>query len=207
MVLLPRLLKDDYNVLVQENAGGADALSREFLEGMQKLRAIGGLAVVAVHTQIVRSGRRLEAVREVARAASSEGDWWITGAKEAADWWRARAGVRIRLLDSGPPRADSLTDSVEASAPGGCGWPPDVLVEGPNEEAVSGLWIDVVLPGGPSGTIPSVDGIPVSYNLTEWGVRIPLGDLLPGESRIISFPPTGEPDPSDFPGQPRPSSP
>ncbi len=190
VVLLPRLLKDDYNVFVQEGALRADDLRQAFLEGMGKLRAIGGLAVVVVHTQIVGSGRRLEVVRNVAQTAESEGNWWITGAKEAAEWWKARARVRVTLLDPNlvTQVEDSSADSIQPTGPGHEVRPPDVLVEGPADEGVSGLWIDVVLPGGPSGVTPSVDGIPISYNLTEWGVRIPIGDLLPGESRIISFP-------------------
>jgi peptidoglycan/xylan/chitin deacetylase (PgdA/CDA1 family) len=196
VVLLPRLLKDDYNVLVQEGPGRVRDLSQAFREGTRKLRAIGGLAVVAVHTQIVRSGRRLDAVRDVAQAAVEEGDWWITGARDAADWWRARSSVRITLLDPSQeaPIGDSLTDTFEAPGPGSQNLLPDIRVEGPDDEAVSGLWIDVVLPGGLAGTTPAVDGVPTSYNLTEWGVRVPLGDLLPGEPKIISFPSSGSPD-------------
>ncbi len=197
VVLLPRLLKDDYNVFVQEGALRVDDLSEAFLAGMEKLRAIGGLAVVAVHTQIVGSGRRLGAVRQAAEAAISDGDWWITDAKNAADWWRTRSRVRITLLASGSfsQEVDSL---VGPSGPPGSEPPdqlPDVLVEGPLNEGISGLWIDVVIPAGTAGITPAVDGIPVSYNLTKWGARIPIGDLSPGESRTISFP-TAEPSDS-----------
>jgi hypothetical protein len=58
VVLLPRLLKDDYNVFVQEGAMRGDRLSEAYLEGTDKLRALGGLAVVASHTQIIGEGRR-----------------------------------------------------------------------------------------------------------------------------------------------------
>jgi peptidoglycan/xylan/chitin deacetylase (PgdA/CDA1 family) len=197
IVLLPRLLKDDYNVFVQEGALRVDDLSEAFLAGTEKLRAIGGLAVVAVHTQIVGSGRRLEAVRRVAQAAVSEGDWWITDGKSAADWWRARSGVRITPLGSnlGSQDGDPPADTVESSGPVTRTQLPGLLVEGPPEGKISGLWIDVVLPAGTVDLTPSVDGVPVSYNLTRWGVRIPVGDLSPGESRTISFPMAEYPDP------------
>jgi hypothetical protein len=86
-------VKDDYNVFVQEGAIRADRLSGAFLEGAEKLRAIGGLAVIAVHTQIVGAGRRLDAVRAVADTARAQGDWWIAEAGEVADWWKARCGA------------------------------------------------------------------------------------------------------------------
>ena len=75
----------------------------------------------------------------------------------------------------------SMVDSLWAQ-------PPDLLVEAQGEAVPAGVWIDVVLPGGSGGMTPSVDGIPVAYTRTEWGVRIPIGDLLPGESQVISFP-------------------
>ncbi len=100
IVVLPRLLKDDYNVFVQDGAMKADRLTEAFLGGTEKLRSIGGLAVVATHTQILGTGRRLEAIRAVASTARSQGDWWIAEAREVAVWWGRRARVRLSLTET-----------------------------------------------------------------------------------------------------------
>ena len=195
MVLLPRLMKDDYNVFVQEGALRTDRLSEAFLEGAEKMRAIGGLAVVAVHTQIVGAGRRLDAVRAVADTAVAQGDWWIAEAGDVADWWRARAGVRLTAV---PPQVEALASSSPGSLEGipppeeSVGVPsggriPDFLVEGPEGESVTDLWIDIVLPGGSVAVTPFVDGVPVAYTTTDWGIRVPVGDLPAGENRLISL--------------------
>jgi hypothetical protein len=188
VVLLPRLVKDDYNVFVQEGAIRADRLSGAFLEGAEKLRAIGGLAVIAVHTQIVGTGRRLDAVRAVADTARAQGDWWIAEAGEVADWWKARSGVRVTMVH---PQVDRLeADSLEGRTLEG--WTLDIRVEGPEGESITGLWIDIVLPRGSDAVTPAVDGVPVAYTTTEWGIRVSLGDLPAGETRLISLQPRYE---------------
>jgi hypothetical protein len=121
----------------------------------------------------------LEAIRKVAATAESHGDWWIATAGEVADWWRKRAGVRISALEL--QGEGSAIDSNASTASSG------LRVENPSNEPIVGLWIDVVLPGGLQERIPSVDGVPVSYTATEWGLRIPLGTLAQGEARVISF--------------------
>jgi len=200
VILIPRLLKDDYNVFVQEGAIRADRLTRAFLEGTRKLRSIGGVAVVAVHTQIVGADRRLDAVRAVIDTARAEGDWWIAGGGEVAEWWERRASVRVTLVPH--PAADSLADTAGSLAdttgtragPGEEASLPDILVEAPALVGIRGLWIDVTLPGASDGVIPSVDGLPVPHTATEWGIRVPLGDLSPGQVCRISL---GVPGPED----------
>lgn len=202
-VLIPRLLKDDYNVFVQEGAIRADRLTRAFLEGIQKIRSIGGVAVVSVHTQIVGTGGRLDAVRAVVDTARAQGDWWIPRAGELADWWEKRGSVRLTIpphaeLDSPGDTAvvhgadESLAPGGDASGPASVGGIasqpgrlPSMLVEAPKGDGIRGLWIDVILPAGVDGVIPFVDGQPVPYATTEWGLRVPVGDLAAGEARRI----------------------
>ena len=152
------------------------------------MRAIGGLAVIAVHTQIVGTGRRLDAVRAVADRARAQGDWWIAEAGEVADWWKARSGVRVTMVHPQVEalEADSLEDRILE------GWTLDIRVEGPQGESVTGLWIDIVLPRGSDAVTPAVDGVPVAYTTTDWGIRVPLGDLPAGETRLISLQPRYE---------------
>jgi peptidoglycan/xylan/chitin deacetylase (PgdA/CDA1 family) len=195
MVLLPRLLKDDYNVFVQEGAYRTARLTDAFLEGTDKLRALGGLAVVVVHTQIADTEERLGAIRAVADRARSQGDWWISRADEVAEWWKARASVRVTVLprqevsldaDSLPVPAssESPTGDVEALLPS-----PryEILVEAPGDRSISGLWVDLVIPGEGESLATFVDEQPVPSASTEWGLRVPVGDLEPGEVRRVSL--------------------
>ena len=178
IVVLPRLLKDDYNVIVQDRALRSERISEAFLEGMRKLHAIGGLAVVAGHTQIMESGRRLEAFRVVADTARMQGDWWIARADEVATWWRARSGVDVDFVPAGQP-------------PQGVGTSPsglsDIVVHGLVDEPLRDVWVDVVLSAGSESLIPFVDGRSVDFAATEWGIRVPVGALAAGEDRRISL--------------------
>ena len=96
-VLLPRLLKDDYNIIVQDRVLRGASLGQALLAGTRKMRAIGGLAVVSGHTQIIRDGPRIEALATVADSALAQGDWWIARASDIADWWMARGATRVDI--------------------------------------------------------------------------------------------------------------
>lgn len=176
MVVLPRVIKDDYGVFVQDGALRAKRLSDAFVAGAHKMRAIGGLAVIAGHTQIMSRGSRLDAFRVVADSARSQGDWWITRADHVAEWWSARAEVRLSWSD---PAALPALDGIQASEL------PDLLVHGPSTE-MRGLWVDVVVPGS-DRLLPLVDGETVEFKTTDWGLQVPVGILEPGEPQRIAF--------------------
>jgi peptidoglycan/xylan/chitin deacetylase (PgdA/CDA1 family) len=176
MVVLPRVIKDDYGVFVQGGAVRATRLSDAYVKGAHKMRAIGGLAVIAGHTQIMSRGTRLDALRVVADSVRSQGDWWITRADHVAEWWSARGEVRMSWVDSAPlPAVDGIQSSEL----------PDLLVHGGSTE-MKGLWIDVVVPGS-DRLLPLLDGETVEFKTTEWGMQLPVGVLRPGESRRIAF--------------------
>ena len=63
----------------------------------------------------------------------------------------------------------------------------DVLVVAPEDGGLSGLWVDVVLPRGSDGMVPLVNGEPVGFEATDWGVRVPLPALAPADTARISF--------------------
>jgi peptidoglycan/xylan/chitin deacetylase (PgdA/CDA1 family) len=177
-VVLPRLLKDDYNIIVQDRVIRAQSLGLAYVAGMRKLRAIGGLAVVAGHTQIMRPGSRIEALGAALDSARADGDWWITTAGAVADWWTARNEVRLRFVATEP------VETRPGVVPAGLG---DLLVEAPADLDVADLSVDLVLPGASPNLIPLVDGEPVGFAATDWGMRVPVGSLSAGGSRRISF--------------------
>jgi hypothetical protein len=202
LVLLPRLLKDDYNVFVQDGAVRVDRLKEAFLGGMEKIRSVGGLAVVTVHTQIVGTGTRLDAIRTVGDTAKAQGDWWIARAGEVAGWWKERASVRVSFGEPEGAEPTSASDPATAaekrladgSVPLDNGLPSvspgaalQILVEAPADAKIHGLWVDVVIPDGMDGLTPFIGGLPVSYSATEVGIRVPVGNLEAGETRSISF--------------------
>jgi peptidoglycan/xylan/chitin deacetylase (PgdA/CDA1 family) len=196
MVLLPRLIKDDYNVVVQEGKTGRESLAAAYLEGMDKIRAMGGLAVVASHTQIVGVNSRLNALGTVLDTARAQQDWWIATGEDVAAWWKARSGVRFTVQESSAPEESpdssppSAQETEEGSEPGASG-SLEVVVEAPANQSVSGLWVEVVLPEDPQGLAPLVDGQSVPYVGTPFGIRVPVGDLEAGARRTISLIPAG----------------
>lgn len=175
IVLLPRILKDDYNIIVQDRVLRAVTLREAFLAGANKVRAIGGLAVIAGHTQIMREGSRIDALTAVADTALAQGDWWITNGADIAEWWAARAETSV-AFDPGAGDGASAESGVS-----------DIVVAAPLNRTVGGLWVDVVLPEGREGLVPLVDGRPVDHQSTDWGMRVPVGYMQDGESRRITF--------------------
>ena len=177
VVILPRLLKDDYNIIVQDRVIRAKGLAKAYLAGMRKHHAIGGLAVIAGHTQIMRPGSRIDALASVLDSARVVGDWWIAPAGAVAEWWGTREDVRVSFVSR---------DSSSESHAGGA-LIAELLVEAPPDRAVVDLWLDVVLPSAPASTFPLVDGVPVDFTATDWGLRVPVGDLAPGAVRRVSL--------------------
>jgi peptidoglycan/xylan/chitin deacetylase (PgdA/CDA1 family) len=184
LVLLPRLLKDDYNIIVQDGVLRATGLAAALHAGTRKLHAIGGIAVVASHTQIMRPGGRLDALASVIDSMQTQGDWWIASASEVAEWWLARSETRVRFASadeiSAVHRLTSSPTTIRATM-------AEILVEAPLHRDVSGLWIDVVLPLGAENVVPALDGRPVDFVVTEWGIRVPVPELTDGSTRRISL--------------------
>jgi len=167
VVLLPRLLKDDYNVFVQDGARRTNVLLKAWLEGLDKLGALGGFGLISVHSQIAGDPDRVGVVGEVIDSISGgRTDWWIATGAEIADWWLTRSEARLQL--EGPP--DSLS----------------LRLLTPPSPALSGAWIDVSL-GPDSDLRPFVDGRPLAWAPTEWGVRFPVEELTTGETNAIQL--------------------
>lgn len=178
VVLLPRVLKDDYTIMIRDGTLRSQGLATAWLDDTRKLRAIGGLAVVAGHTQIIVDGPRLEAVRTVADTVREQGGWWIAQADDVAAWWLDRRAVTVRWTDA----SENLGRGFE---PAGL---PDVVVSIESGAQVEDLWVDVVLPVvNDAAVIPAVDGLSVEYADEPWGMRVRIGTLEAGDVRRISF--------------------
>jgi len=190
MVLLPRLLKDDYTVIVRDITLRSRRLADAFVAGTRKMRAIGGLAVVAGHTQIIAPGPRLEAVRAVADSVRAQGGWWMAEAREVADWWLDRSSVRLGWAATAvtAPDAQAAEPAVEPAME------EDLLVSfmpgkdvGDVGSRIEELWVEVVAPELPEAAIPLVDGTSVDFIEERWGMRVRIGTIPAGVERRVSF--------------------
>lgn len=178
VVLLPRILKDDYNVVVQDRRMASRYLVQAYLEGMEKVRALGGLAVVSLHSQVAGTSRRVGALGDVVDSARVEGAWWLSTGGEIADWWLARGAASVTV------RAPSVT---EASITGGePAYGLEIRVTA-GEAALEDPWVSVFLPDGLGDQAPDVDGIPVAYRETPWGIAVPVGRVPAGETRTVTL--------------------
>jgi peptidoglycan/xylan/chitin deacetylase (PgdA/CDA1 family) len=169
VALLPRLIKDDYNVFVQDGARRTDRLRSAWLEGMRKVEALGGLAYLSLHTQIAGTPDRVDVVGEVLdSAATRPGGWWVAPGAAIASWWMARDEARLEL----EARGDTLALRIRAPAAG-----------------LRDAWIDLYLPGG-TELRPHRDGLALAWAPTEWGIRFPVEEPSPsGDVEILLFPP------------------
>jgi peptidoglycan/xylan/chitin deacetylase (PgdA/CDA1 family) len=187
LVLLPRVLKDDYNIIVQDRVLRAEGLRDALLAEAEKAHAVGGLGIVAGHTQILRPGARVEALAEVVDSIAADEDRWVATGREVASWWRARNATRISFDPPYPagdvPPAPTLGPGVEPASTA----LSDLFVTAPGGTPLGGLWVDVVVAEVPAEIVPLVNGEPVDFEMTRWGLRIPVGDLDAGETRRISF--------------------
>jgi peptidoglycan/xylan/chitin deacetylase (PgdA/CDA1 family) len=170
VVLLPRIVKDDYNVFVQESALRARRLTEAYLEGMAKVRALGGIAVLSLRSQVGGDPGRVDVVGEVVDSARANGDWWIATGRDIADWWSARRTAVLQMV-----RATEREVVIDVTAPAGA--------------ALSGASLRVVLPERAASWVPSIDGRGVAYARTPLGVRVTLPDLMPGERVVVTVAP------------------
>lgn len=163
IVLLPRVIKDDYNVLVQDRTMRRDALAGAFGEGIQKLHVLGGLALVTTHSQLAGAARHIEAIGDVLDAVQEQDDtWWAATGSEIANWMLARRAAEVSF---GTPEDGRF--GVE-------------VVAGP-DAPLTRAWLGIATPpGGPWE--PWVEGEPVEFASTGWGVAVAVPDLDAGES-------------------------
>jgi peptidoglycan/xylan/chitin deacetylase (PgdA/CDA1 family) len=195
VIVLPRLVKDDYNVFVQDGALRSARLVEAWAQGTAKVHALGGVAVLATHTQIMDSDTRREAVVQSLLSARRQGDWWLATGSELAAWWRSRAAVRVLASMAEPESADADT-VARIRGDEDSRWSFQV-VAGP--EGLAGGWLELVVPDL-EGRVPLCGGEPVRYELTPYGLRVPLGELAPGEGRSVELVPAPQAGEAPAPG-------
>jgi hypothetical protein len=166
-------MKDDYNVLVQEGTRRPERLLSAYLEGLQKLGALGGLGFLGLHSQIAATPGQIGVVGTVLDSVVAQRNvWWIATGGEIARWWLDRDAMRLSL--------SAVPDSAEL----------ELVVEAPIGSSAREVWIDVTLPA--TDLVPYEGARQLPYARTDWGLRIPLRPLATGELRTIRLVPPAE---------------
>jgi len=166
IVVLPRLMKDDYNVVVQQGARSPEQLQAAYMEGLHKLGALGGFGFISIHSQIGGTPGQITAVDAVLDSIADQGNtWWVATGAEIARWWLDRDAMRLTLRTTG----DTFDLELDIEAPIG--------------SSSREVWLDLTLPGG--ARVPFEGERQLPYARTEWGLRIPLRALSAGEQRTI----------------------
>lgn len=177
IVVLPRLMKDDYNVVVQESTRRPERLQAAYLDGLRKLGALGGFGFISLHSQIAGTPGQIGVIGTVLDSVAAQRDmWWVATGAEIARWWLDRDAMRLTL---------------RTAADGG---DLELSVEAPMGSSSREVWIDLTLPG--RTMVPFEGERQLPYARTEWGLRVPLRPLSAGEVRTIRLSPTAETEPA-----------
>ncbi|MEE9132915.1 MAG: polysaccharide deacetylase family protein [Gemmatimonadota bacterium] len=170
VVVLPRVVDDDYTVMVTRGARSPDSLQAALLGALEKMRSLGGLDLVTLHTQLIDSDRRVDAVESTVRAAQAAGDVWIARASDIAVWWLARSGLELQVRER-----------VDHSAV--------LSVRNSGADTVAAAWLHVYLPEERATyAAPEIGEIILESEYGPWGLRVKLPALAPGESLDILLP-------------------
>jgi peptidoglycan/xylan/chitin deacetylase (PgdA/CDA1 family) len=170
VVVLPRVVDDDYTIIVTRGQTRPDSLYGAFVAGLEKMRTLGGLSLVTTHSQLIDSKRRVEAVASAARAAQDAGDVWLARTSEIAEWWLARSELQLTLRER---------DDRSAI----------LRVRNNGTSAVESAWLHVYLPeDGATFAAPELGDIILESHYEAGGLRVRLPTVGSGESLEILLP-------------------
>lgn len=172
MVVVPRVMKDDYNVLVNDGLSWDRGVD-ELVAGFRKMHRLGGVALLNLHTQFVDMGRS-ERLGPVLDSVAARPGWWATTAGEVAGWWRVRHASGVEIRDAGD---DSIEVAVAA--------PPDTALR---QATVA------VSPGSPAGeweVEARPDGPGLGYRVAPPGLQVVVDSVAAGDTARFRLRRTG----------------
>ncbi len=171
VVVLPRVVDDDYSVIVVRGESSVDSLSAALHGALAKVRILGGLDLLTLHTQLIDTNRRMAVVEDVVREAREAGDVWIASAGEVAEWWLGRSNLVV---------------DVETRADGSAA----VSVRNDGATSVTAASLRVHLPDD-GYAAPEAGEETLSSSFTPAGLNIRLPVLDAGQSIEILIPRSG----------------
>lgn len=164
VVLLPRVMKDDYNLLVNDGLDWEEAVG-PLVESARKVHRLGGLAMLNFHTQLLDLGGAGPAEAAVDSLLAWDG-WWTGTAGQAAAWWRARHAAGLRV----DGREDGGLELRLAAPPG---------------TALHGATLAVTPPGDPAAWAPAAGADGVRFHRGPYGLRIVVDSVAAGDTARI----------------------
>ncbi len=170
LVVLPRVVDDDFNVMVVRGQRSHAALQKALLDALEKMRWLGGLDLITLHSQLIDTDRRVAAVEAAVRAAERAEDVWIARASEIAEWWLARSELKLTVRER-PDRSVMLT------------------VRNSGTRAVSAARLRVYLADdGSRYAAPELGDVILDADYGPFGLSVKLPAVQPGDSLVILLP-------------------
>ncbi len=170
VVILPRIVDDDYAVMITRGKSSPDSLQAALLAALHKTRSLSGLDLITLHTQLINSNRRVDAVESVVHAARNAGDVWMASAGELAEWWLRRSQLTVIVRE----RSDKSAI---------------LTVRNRGRVSASSAWLRVHLPeDGGTYAAPEVGQITLDSEFGPSWLRIKLPTLAGGQTVNILVP-------------------
>jgi peptidoglycan/xylan/chitin deacetylase (PgdA/CDA1 family) len=117
LVLLGRVSEDDYEILSRENIRDRSKMSHLLVQQVGESVAYRGLYMFSYHSHMMSQKELTPVLRELADKLRRTPEVWSTTAGEVAEWWRARAAVKIVTADDG--QSATLTNTGPHDLAGG----------------------------------------------------------------------------------------
>jgi peptidoglycan/xylan/chitin deacetylase (PgdA/CDA1 family) len=95
LVLLARVVADDYQVLERSGVRDRAVMSREVLRDLDEVIAEHGLYMFSYHSHMFARPELRPVLLSLAEALHATPGIWVAPAGDVARWWRARAGLRL----------------------------------------------------------------------------------------------------------------
>lgn len=102
LVLLGRVINDDFLSVARAGHTNARVLTDEYLSGFDKVQALGGLFILSYHSQLMSRPELVPALAAIARRLAADSTLWTATAGEVADWWLRRAHAEASATYTDP---------------------------------------------------------------------------------------------------------
>ncbi len=170
MVIIPRLVNDDYNTLAIDSLEKNDEIIAVHIKDLNRVYKLSGLYMFAYHSQLYCLPERIEVLSSMAKYAKTL-DLWFATVGQVADWWLKRSKVSAEISWA---TYRSLTLKAQNS----------------NSEPVKKASITVYLPGAPDGVeivSDSPDNPSPDYLLEGEKLVLFTGSLEPSSTRTYTI--------------------
>jgi peptidoglycan/xylan/chitin deacetylase (PgdA/CDA1 family) len=109
LVLLGRVSEDDYEMLDRSSLRDRAKMSHLLVEQVGESIAYRGLYMFSYHSHMMSQKQLTPVLQELASKLARTPEVWTTTAGQVAEWWRARAAIRLVTAPDG--RSATLTNT------------------------------------------------------------------------------------------------